>query len=100
MLTSILVDVNKSTFGNLFQDRPERAIYVPGAARRAQLQKDPTTASKTETRSTDKKSKDLKFERTESPQDSNDSEGPSVDKSEIAEVQSTSSDKGEEKNRN
>ena len=45
----------------------------------------------------DKKSKDLKLERTNSPQDSNESEGPSVDKSEITEAQATSSDKGEER---
>ena len=45
----------------------------------------------------DKKSKDLKLERTESPQGSNDSEGPSVDKGDTTEVKCTSSDKGEER---
>ena len=45
----------------------------------------------------DKKSKDLKLERTDSPQDSNESEGPSVDKSEITEAEATSGDIGEER---
>ena len=72
-----------------FQDRPERAIYVPGAARRAQQQKG-TTAAKADDKPAEKKPKDDVVERTESPQDSTgtDSEGPSSEKTEQLEEKS------------
>ena len=74
-------------YSNLFQDRPERAIYVPGAARRAQQQKG-GSAAKGDDKPAEKKPKAVQEEITESPQESNESEGPSSEKTEPLEDKS------------